>query len=57
MVSFLNINGTTKKLADLLAWFGRFLLFIHHCTLKQHFRPNIKDSNKIKQGAIETNLV
>ena len=23
-------------------WFGRFLLFIHRCTLKQHFRTNIK---------------
>jgi hypothetical protein len=33
-----------------LGWFGRFLLFIHRCTLKQHYKTNIKDSNKIKQG-------
>jgi hypothetical protein len=42
-----------KKILLRDIWFGRFLLFIHRCKLKQHFRTNIKDSNKTKKGTTD----
>ena len=38
-------------------WFDIFLLFIHRCKLKQHYRTNKKDSNKTKKGTTDKNLL
>ncbi len=33
------LSWSKLTLIELKCWFGRFLLFIHRCTLKQHFSP------------------